>query len=475
MEIRGHRPARILNVFTLGMINVAATCGIRNLPVMAEYGFSSLFLILLAAIIFFIPVSLVSAELATGWPKAGGVFVWVKEAFGHRCGFLAIWLLWIENVIYYPALLSFIAAALAYIFNPELANNTHYTLAVVLIVFWATTIVNLFGMRTSGWISMLGVIFGTLLPGVIIIGLGFSWITGGNPVQISFDLKSFIPSLSSPEQLVFFTGIIVALLGMEMSAVHALDVKNPQKDYPRAILFSSLIILAFYILGALAIAIVIPQAKISLVAGTLQAFSYFVESYNISWLVPCIAALILIGSLGTLSTWTAGPPKGLLAAARSGDLPPLFREINRHNMPVSLMLLQAVVVSLLSLLFIFMPSVSSAYWILNVLIAQLYLVMYILMFAAVIKLRYKKPNVERAYKIPGGKLGVWLVSGLGILSSVFVILMGFFPPAQIPTGNVAFYVTFLVVMIVVLCLGPSIILLFKRPKWQHPLEHEKTK
>jgi glutamate:GABA antiporter len=473
MEPSGRRPARILNVFTLGMINVAAVCGIRNLPVMAEYGFSSFFFILLAAVSFFIPASLVSAELATGWPKAGGVFAWVKEAFGHRTGFLAIWLQWIENAIYYPALLSFIAATLAYIFNPDLANNKIYTLSVVLIVFWGTTFINLFGMRTSGWVSTLCVICGTLLPGMVIMGLGIEWFFSGKPLQISFDWAHFIPNLSSPDQLVFFTGIIVALLGMEMSAVHALNVKNPQKDYPKAIFLSAVIILAFYILGSLAIAIVIPQAQINLVAGSLQAFSYFVNAYGIGWLVPVMAALILIGAIGLLSTWTVGPPRGLLAAAQSGDLPPLFRRVNRHEMPVSLMIFQAFLVTSLSVLFLFMPSVNSAFWILTVLLAQLYLIMYILMFAAAIKLRYKKPDAPRPYKIPCGKAGIWIVAGIGILGSLFTIIMGFFPPAQIPTGNAAFYISFLVIGIVVLCFAPSIILLFQKPHWKHPLEHEK--
>jgi amino acid transporter len=122
------------------MINIAAVSSVRNWPTIAEYGFSSLFFFALAAIVFFIPVSMVSAELATGWPKTGGVFSWVKEAFGHRTGFLAVWLLWVENIIYYPALLSFIAGTIAYVINPALEQNTLYTLLVILSVFWATTL-----------------------------------------------------------------------------------------------------------------------------------------------------------------------------------------------------------------------------------------------------------------------------------------------------------------------------------------------
>ncbi len=120
-----------------------------------------------------------------------------------------------------------------------------------------------------------------------------------------------------------------------------------------------------------------------------------------------------------------------------------------------------------------MPTVSAAFWILSAIVAQLYLLMYILLFAAAIKLRYKKPKIDRPYKIPGGKAGIWIVSGVGILSSAFALVIGFFPPSQIQTGSVAFYVSFLVLGIIVACFAPSIILLFQKPNWKKQLEHER--
>lgn len=462
-----------LTVFTLAMINVAAVSSVRNWPTIAEYGFASLFFFGLAAVLFFIPVSMVSAELATGWPKEGGIFVWVKEAFGHRTGFLAVWLLWAENLVYYPALISFIAGTIAYIFNPALAQNTFYTLSFVLVLFWLTTLANLLGMKASGWISTFGVIGGTIIPGGVIILLGVAWFMMGKPVQIAFDLNSFVPNFSSPGQLAFFSTVLVSLCGLEMSAVHAKDVENPRRNYPKAILLSAILILGLYVLGVLAIALVVPQHQISLVAGSLQAFSVFVDAYGLGWLTPLIAIMLAFGAFGTLSTWIAGPSKGLLAAAQNGDLPPLFRTLNKHGMPVALLITQAIIVSLFSIAFLIMPTVSSAYSILNATIAQLYLIMYILMFAAAIKLRYKHPDVERPYKIPGGLFGIWTVGILGLIGSTATLFVGFFPPAQIATGSAVVYITFLVLSIILFCFAPSFILLFKKPHWNHPLSHEK--
>ena len=461
-----------LSVFTLAMINVAAVSSVRNWPTIAEYGFSSLFFFILAAVLFFIPVSMVAAELATGWPKTGGVFVWVKEAFGHRTGFLAIWLLWAENLVYYPALISFIAGTVSYLINPMLCHSTLYILTFVVSVFWLTTIANLFGMRTSGWISSFGVILGTIIPGAIIISLGIAWYCIGHPLQIDFTWNNLIPKASAAGDLVLFSGVLISLCGLEMSGIHANVVQNPQKNYPKAILLSALLILGLYILGVLAIAIVIPKGEISLVAGSIQAFSFFVNAYGLNWLTPIIAVLLAFGALGTLSTWIAGPSRGLLAAAQSGDLPPFFRKLNHHGMPARLLIAQAIVVTVFSCVFLFMPTVGGAYWILNATLIQIYLVMYILMFAAVIRLRYKQPNTQRAYKIPGGMLGVWIVGGFGLLGSAATLVVGFFPPAQIAVGNTFFYVTFLCLSIIIVCLTPSIILLFKKPEWEKRLTHE---
>lgn len=464
--------SRTLNIFMLAMINVAAICSIKNWPITAEYGFASLFYFIISIALFFIPVSLVSAELSTGWPERGGVYAWVKAAMGHRLGFLAAWLLWIENVVWYPTILSFIAGTIAFIFNPSLANNTFYLFCMILGTFWLATFVNLMGMKMSGWISSIAVIIGTVIPGVLIIVLGVLWMMSGKPLHIGFTWDAFIPDLSSPQQLALLTGVLLGFAGMEMSAVHARDVKNPQRDYPRAIFFSALIIVGLSLLGTLAIAIVIPQSEINLVSGGIEAISTFLKAYNLGWIVPIIAFMVAFGAMGGVSTWAAGPSKGLLAAAQDGDFPPILHKVNKNDMPVAMLIFQGIIVTIISVVFLFMPNVNSSFWILLVLASQLYLVMYLMMFAAGIILRYKKPNVPRAYKIPGGNLGMWIVSGLGMIGSIFAIVIGFFPPDQVETGNLLFFELFLFGGMIIFCAMPFIILLFKKPSWNEMLPND---
>jgi len=450
----------------LTMINVATIGSVKNWPLTAEYGFSSVFFFLLATLIFFIPTALVSAELATGWPKVGGVFAWVKEAFGHRTGFLAAWLLWVQTIVWYPTALSFIAAAIAYIFNPELALNNWFTFSIILLVFWSTTLVNLRGMRTSGWISSMGMILGTFLPGIFIIVLGAIWYFSGAPSQIDFTRKAFFPNLTSISQMVLFAGVLISLAGIEMSAVHARDVVNPRKNYPKAILYSLLIILGLSIPGVLAIALVIPQSEISLLAGSLQAISIFLGAYNLKAFTPLLAFLIALGTIASVSTWVVGPTKGLLAAAEAGDLPPRFRKLNENGMPKPLLLFQATVVTFLGLIFVLFPTLNEAYWMLMALVTELYLIMYLLMFGAAIKLRYKRPTTERPYKIPGGNAGMWIICLVGILACIYTMVIGFFPPDHIPVQSRSTYISLMAAGVLLFSLGPTLILLFQKPEWK---------
>ncbi|MBS0585100.1 MAG: amino acid permease [Verrucomicrobia bacterium] len=457
---------KAINVFMLTMINIATILSIRNWPITAEYGLSAIPLLLLAMVFFFVPTAFVSAELASGWPEKGGIFAWANEAMGPRIGMLAVWLLWVENVVWYPIILSFLAASFAFVINQSLATNQWYLFLMILGIFWTVTIANLQGMKISGWISTVGAIAGTILPGLLIICLGFLWLAMGYPSQISFSLDSLFPSLTNISQLAFLAGTLLSFCGMEMSAVHAKDVENPTKNYPRAIFFSSCIIITLTILGTLAIAIVTPKHDISLVAGGIEAIYLMLHAFGLSFLVPVIAIFISIGALAGVSSWVAGPCRGLLAASEKGDFPPFLQKVNKHGMPVNFMLLQGAIVSLLGSLFVFMPDVSSSFWILTVLAAQLYLIMYILMFLAGVILKYKRPNHKRPYHVPFGNIGMWTIASLGLIGSLFAIIVGFFPPEGIQTGGMISFEIFLLIGIAIFCGTPLLIYQLRRPSWQ---------
>lgn len=454
-------PKKVLSVFSLVMINVIAVDSLRTLPLTAKLGVHLVTFYLIAAFIFFIPVALVSAELATAYPNTGGIYIWVREAFGRRAAFLTIWLQWIYNVVWYPTIMAFIAATIAYLFDPNLANNKVYLLTTVICLFWIFTLLNCFGMKLSSVISIIGALIGMIVPLIGICILGLIWYLQGRPLEIHYP-DSWMPDFSSIGNLSLFSAVLFGLLGMEMSAVHAEEVKNPQRDYPRALLFSTIIIFSTLVLGSLAIITVVPQYQLSVVSGFIDAYSIFFNAYHLPWLTYVIALLIVIGGLSGVSAWITGPTKGLMVSARDETIPKIFAKLNKHHAPQNILILQGVIFTLISSVLVLFETVNASYWMLSAICNQLALLVYVFMFAAAIKLRYSRPNQRGAYRIPGGKFGIWLVAGTGFICSASTIIIGFAPPTQIPIEHVKLFEGFLIGGFLIFVLLPWIFVRNKR-------------
>lgn len=438
-EISGGDVRSRLGLFSVVMINIIAVDSLRSLPFSAMYSFSLIFFYCIAALTFLIPSGFAAAELATGWPRRGGIYVWVTEAFGPRWGFVIIWLQWIYNVVWYPTLLSFLAGAVAYIIDPSLVNNHWYMFWMIFFIFWGATFLNFFGMRTSSLFSGIGAIIGTLLPMGAIIFLGICWVSAGYTPEIEFSLDTFFPSQLEFDDISFYIALLFGLMGLEMSAVHADEVRKPQTTFPKAIIISSCIIICSLILSSLAIAIVVPKHELNVVSGLLQAYDIFLSKFGASSFLPLLALCIIIGSVGNMSAWVLGPSKGLMVAIRENKLSLHLGKESIRGVPIPMLLAQGVIVTLLSSIFLFLPTVSSSYWILSVITGELALFVYIGLFASLIKLRITHPHIKRHFMLPGGVVGTSIIGGVGIIACFAGCIAGLIPPKILHTGSVYTY------------------------------------
>ena len=462
-----------ITIGALAVMNIVAVVSLRGLPSEAEYGLSSVFYYVLAAVVFLVPVSLVAAELATGWPEAGGVFRWVGEAFGPRLAFLAMFMLFIEVTIWFPTVLTFGAVSLAYTgdnqnVDAQLAGNKLFVLAVVLVVYWLATFIAFRGAKAFSKVSQWGGIVGTIIPAVILIVLGFSYFFAGNTPQIQLGWGELLPDFGNFSNVVLAASIFLFYAGMEMNAIHVKEVKNPTRDYPIAVLTAAAGTVIIFVLGTLAIAFVVPQADINLTQSLLTSYNDMFDWAGIGWAGPIVAAMLLIGVLAGVVTWVAGPSTGLLTVAKAGYLPRFWQHTNKNGMGTHILFFQAFVVTGLGLVYVVLPSVQAAYQILSQLTVILYLIMYMLMFGGAIYLRYSQPHRPRPYKVPGGDAGMWIVGGLGFLGSLLAFAFSFIPPDQISVGSPAVYVGILVGAAVLMVLLPFVIYAFRKPHWRDP-------
>lgn len=462
-----------LSVMTLAIMNVTAVVSLRGLPSEAVYGLSSAFYYLFAAIVFLIPTAMVAAELAAMFSdKQGGVFRWVGEAYGSRMGFLAIWLQWIESTIWYPTVLTFGAVSIAFIgvndtHDAALASNKLFTLVVVLAIYWVATFIAMRGLSWVGKISKWGGMIGTIIPAGLLIVLGIIYIaTGGhNNMDMS---QGFFPDLTKLDNLVLASSIFLFYAGMEMMGVHVMDVNNPSRNYPKAIVIGSIVTVLIFILGTFSLGFIIPAKDISLTQSLLIGFDNYFRHFHISWAGPIIAIALMFGVLAGVLTWVAGPSKGIFMVGKAGYLPPFFQRANKYGVQRNILLIQGVIVTLLSLLFVVMPSVQSFYQILSQLTVLLYLIMYMMMFAAAITLRYKMKSTPRPFRLGKGNGLMWLLGVVGFCGSLLAFILSFVPPSQIATGSNKVWYSVLIIGCVVVVIVPFIIYAMRKPSWRDP-------
>ena len=468
-----------LTVGTLTLMIVASVISLRGLPMMAKEGLSMLFYILFATVLFLLPASLAAAELGSAFSnREGGIYTWVKAAFGPGWGFTAVWLQWIQNVIWYPTVLGFAAGSLAYLPDtPALAASGTYCGTVVIVIFWIATFFALKGTSTVGSVTKYGVLLGTIIPGALIIALGLLWLFKGMPLAflasetvetakgvVEHVHPSFFPHISGLSSVAFLAGIILLFAGVEVQAVHVTEMRAPAKEFPAAMLTAAMIIVLLFLFGSLSVAAVIPASEISLTSGLMEAFRQILNKFGLSFLVPVMGALTAFGAIGGVMSWITGPSQGVLRTAKDGELPPFMAKVNAHGAPRNILLIQALIVTAMGSCYFFMSNVNAAFFVLSAMTVTLYLIMYILMYLAVIKLRYSAPDLPRPYRIPGGKAGLYMVALPGLAGVIFAFIVAFFPPSNLTIGDPALYVALVTAGTVIFTGAPWIIHLSRRKK-----------
>lgn len=463
-----------LTMAAMAILIVTSILSLRGLPSEAKYGVQSVFYYLFAAVVFLLPFSLVCAELASTYTRSGGLYRWVSEAFGPRWGWTAMYLEWQTIVIWFPTVLMFGVASLAYIFWPEsfdqaLASNKIYTLVVALFMYWMATFNAFRGQRSANLLSTYGGLVGTIIPGAVLIVLGIVYLCLGKPVHLAEE--PFFPDFDSMGTVVLAASIFLFYAGMEIQAVHINDMTNPSRDFPRAVFFAIIVIVAVYALGTLVIGLVIPSENIDLLQSLLMAYNGLWDAFGLGWLGNVMALFIMIGVIGQISALVTGPATGLMAVAQSGYLPRSLQTINKNGVNKSILYIEGVFVTILCLVLIVLPTVEAAYQIMSQMATIIYLIMVIMIYAAFIRLRRTSPGRRRGFTVPGGKTGEIIVCTLGILGALLALVLSFLPPSQIAIGSPIVYVGIIAAGVALFVAIPLVVYSRRKPSWRNPDAH----
>jgi amino acid transporter len=446
----------------MALLILGSVGDLGSAPAFAVFGLASVVLYVVPAIVFLVPASLASAELASGW--TGGIYTWVTEGISPSMGFVAIWCQFAQTTFYYPAVLAYVASTLAYVFAPGLAHSGLYVTVVIVVLFWATVVVSARGVVAADKLASYGILIGTLIPGALLVVLGATYLLQGNHPAAALNEHHLLPPWHGVTSIVLIVNGFFTYAGVEVNAVHVQDLRDAPREFPKAILVAVVLILLVFILPTLAISIAVPSAHISFTAGVMQAFKSLLGHFGLSVLVPVVAVGLVAASLSGILDWLTGPSTGLLNIGRErGYLPRYFQAVNSNGVQVRILVAQGIVITLIGLLYAVVPAVSRAYWIFAALATEVYLIMYILMFVAAGNLRRRQPDHERGYRAPA----LVTTCVVGALASGAACAVGLLPPSQLGHISVAPYVLAMLGGTVLIGVLPPLLLLkLRRPDWK---------
>lgn len=455
----------------LGFFSITASMvmAVYEYPTFATSGFSLVFFLLLGGFLWFIPVALCAAEMATveGWEE-GGMFAWVSNTLGSRWGFVAISFVYLEIAIGFIPMIYFVLGALAYILNwPELNTDPIIKTIAALIILWALAITQFGGTRYTAMLAKLGFFGGILFPALLLVILAIIYLASGAPVEIEMSAKTFFPDFAQIGTLVVFVAFILSYMGVEASATHVNELENPGRNYPLAMFILVIVAIVLSSIGGLSVAAVIPANEIDLSNGVVETFRLLVSHFDptIVWIVRIIAALLILGVLAEIASWIVGPSRGLFVAAKKGLLPKTFAKVNKHGVPVPLVIAQLIITTIaLIVLTNGGGGGNMSFLIAMALTVVIYLCSYFLLFIGYIHLVCKQQDKKRVFKIPGGNAFKIIVALIGLIISILAFFISFYPPA-LPgnVGNASYVILLAISFIIIFCI-PFVVYAFRSNK-----------
>ncbi|MCL2882822.1 MAG: amino acid permease [Coriobacteriia bacterium] len=439
-----------LTMLAFYALTVAMVMDLHEYPLFATSGLSLVFFLVVGGVLWFLPASLCSAEMATveDW-EAGGVYVWVKNTLGELWGFAAIFFQWLQVTVGFIAMLYFILGAISSVIGvPALNTNPLLKCAGVVILFWIITLIQFGGSRITERIGDIGSVVGIIIPTVILLTLTVWYLVSGGHSQVAFSTHALIPNFTKPATLVVFISFILSYMGVEASASYANDLDNPKRNYPLAMILVVISAIALNTIGGMAVALTVPISHLSLNNGIVQALVALFAHAGVyaHWAANLVALMIAVGVTAEVAGWVIGPARGIYMAAQQGLLPPVLRKANRHDVPVVLVLVQGVIVTIWAIVLTIFGGggTNLSFQIAISLTVVIYAVTYFLLFAGYFKLLFKQRDLKRRYQIPGGVVGKTVVAGIGLLATLAAFGITFVPPSTLSSGQSTSYLVILI-------------------------------
>ena len=428
---------RALGFRDLFLYYIATSLSLRWVATAAAAGPSALVIWVIAALGLYLPLVLTVLELSSRYPQEGGLYVWSKRAFGPFAAFITGWTYWGSNLPYFPGLLYFAAANALYVGGPSwqaLSTSSVYFIVVSSAGLAIAVGMNVVGLNVGKWLNNFGAVAGWI-PAVVLMVLGVAmWRRFGSANVIN--AHTLVPA-TGLKDVIFWSTIAFAFGGLESGSTMGEEVKDPRRSIPRAVIAAAIVVTVLYMLGTLSVLLAIPKEQVSGLQGIMQAIQVLAARANASWLVPPLAAFVTLNAMGGVGGWFAATARLPFVAGIDRFLPQAFGRLHpKWRTPHVALLVQAGI----AFLFVFLgqagTSVRGAYDALVSMGIIAYLIPFLFMFAAMIKLQ-AEPAPPDAMRVPGGRGVAVALAALGFLTTAVSIVLACVPADEEPNKPLA--------------------------------------
>jgi len=422
---------RTMGIGSMTLFAVSAMITLDTVATSSAIGVQSITLFILFAVIFFVPYGLITAELGSGWPDEGGIYVWVREAYGPRWGTFTAWLYWVNVAYWAPAVFVVFAGTLSAAFWGGMSNT--WAEIVVIALIWLVVLIGILPLSLSKWVNSASA---ALKVGVLVMlgamGAAFAVHHG---VANSFSPSAWKPSFGANWS--FLPIIIYNFMGFELMSSAAGAVHNPRRDIPRMLLLAGVIIVAAQLVGNFGILAAIPLKNLSIVTGMADAMKlsfHAVLGGAAGTVYDIFIVLLLFTLIGNMVTWSIGANHSMASTGLDRAAPGVFGHANRRfTTPDYAFVLMGVLATAITVVnYSFFATRESVFWSIFALSSIVFLFPYLLMVPALLLLRRSQPGTKRPYTVPGGRAGAWLSVVLTVAGVGFAIVLFFY---LVPDGT----------------------------------------
>jgi len=416
---------RALGRWDLVLLFVVAVVNLNVVPTISANGAVTVWLWILALLLFFWPQAIAVIELADRYPGEGGVYLWAKRIFGDFHGFLSGWCYWTNNIFYVPTVLLYFVGIAVFVAGPgkqSLADRPAFTFPASIALLALLVVLNILGLGVGKWVNNLGGIGTAITAGVLtVLGAIVAYRYGITVHAADFRIPGDIRMVGA------FGVICFGLVGPELASVMGDEIEDPKRTIPAAVGLGGVICGVLYIGATLTLLLALPKNQIGVLAGVMQAVSQMANQVGVGWLASPFALVLSLSIAGIASAWLSGSARIPFVAGLDSYLPEGLGKLHpRYATPYVALIVHASLSALFLAMSFVGAQVKEAFVTMLDLAVVLQLIPFLYMYAGLIRLAGRSEAAGHY-----SRKTILVAGWCGLATTVLGVAVAFVPSHQI--------------------------------------------